>query len=745
MSSVEKPAGLSSPAVAGGKTERTTRALQARFLELVEKVRQTRPAGDIDLLRRSFEFAAEQHRAQLRKSGDPYLSHPLEVAHILADMKLDITTLCAALLHDVVEDTRIPSARIVERFGPDIARLVEGVTKISRLDLLAPEARQAENVRKMLLAMVNDVRVVVVKLADRLHNMRTLGFLTAEKQQRIARETLDIYAPIAHRLGMGLIRGELEDLAFSYLEPEAYQELQKTVVSKRKEFEVFLKDLQDTIRVRLEENGIAAQVDGRVKRLYSIHQKSLRQHRTIDQIYDLLAVRVTTDTIRNCYAALGVIHQVWRPVPGRFKDYIAMPRPNLYQSLHTTVIHAGQTFEVQIRTQEMHRISEQGVAAHWRYKDGKDVSDADDQRILWMRQLIEWVKEMQEPSEFMSTLKVDLYPEEVYAFTPKGKVLALPRGATPVDFAYAVHTEVGNQCIGAKVNGQIVPLRHRLSNGDVVEVLTQKGHVPSRDWLNFVRTSRARSKIRHHINFIERGQATEVGRHLLEREARQAGRSLKKIPEAELLRVASEYGCAKLDDLYADLGYGKFSARQILSNALGEPLKEKAGQAEEAPARLVSTVKRMLRVGEATLQVGGQDDLMVFRAKCCNPIPGDDIVGYVTRGRGVAVHAKSCPNVQNLLYQVERRIDVEWGGAAGSIYPVNLQIRAQDRPGMLADITSVISETGSNIRTLESHPDNLHARIDLTLEITDRKHLERIMSNIRKISGIFGVERLYKV
>jgi GTP pyrophosphokinase len=742
MSSLEKPAVLAS--LVGSKTERTTRALQARFLELVEKVRQTRPASDIDLLRRSFEFAAEQHRAQLRKSGEPYLSHPLEVAHILADMKLDITTLCAALLHDVVEDTRIPSSRLVERFGPDIARLVEGVTKINRLDLLAPEARQAENVRKMLLAMVNDVRVVVVKLADRLHNMRTLGFLNAEKQQRIARETLDIYAPIAHRLGMGLIRGELEDLAFSYLEPEAYQELQKTVVSKRKEFETFLVELQDTVRKRLQENGISAEVEGRVKRLYSIHQKSLRQHRTIDQIYDLLAVRVITDTIRNCYAALGVIHQVWRPVPGRFKDYIAMPRPNLYQSLHTTVIHAGQTFEVQIRTSEMHRIAEQGVAAHWRYKDGKDVSDADDQRILWMRQLIEWVKEMQEPSEFMSTLKVDLYPEEVYAFTPKGKVLALPRGATPVDFAYAVHTEVGNQCIGAKVNGQIVPLRHRLTNGDVVEVLTQKGHAPSRDWLNFVRTSRARSKIRHHINFIERSQATEVGRRLLEREARQAGRSLKKIPEADLLRVAAEHGCAKLEDLLADLGYGKLSARQILSGALGEPIAEKPEQAEEVP-KIVSTVKRMLRVGEGTLQVGGQDDLMIFRAKCCNPIPGDDIVGYVTRGRGVAVHSKACPNVENLLYQVERKIDVEWGGAAGSVYPVNLMIRAQDRPGMLADITSVISETGSNIRTLGSHPDNLHARIDLTLEITDRKHLERIISNIRKISGVFGVERLYKI
>src|SRR3984893_1503777 len=592
--------------------------------------------------------------------------------------------------------------------------------------------------------MVTDVRAVVQQ-GDRLHNMRTLSFLSPEKQQRIARETLDIYSPIAHRLGMGLIRGELEDITFSYLEPEAYEELQNTVVAKRKEFETFLADLKDTIRKRLDENGIAAEVEGRVKRLYSIHQKSLRQHRTIDQIYDLLAVRVINDTIRICYAALEVIHQVWRPVPGRFKDYIAMPRPNLYKSLHTAVIHAGQTFEVQIRTSEMHRIAEQGVAAHWRYKDGRDVSDADDQRILWMRQLIEWVKEMQEPSEFMSTLKVDLYPEEVYAFTPKGKVLALPRGATPVDFAYAVHTEVGNQCIGAKVNGQIVPLRHGLSNGDVVEVLTQKGHVPSRDWLNFVRTSRARSKIRHHINSIERSQATEVGRRLLEREARQVGRSLKKIPEADLLRVASEYGCAKLEDLCADLGYGKFSARQILSNALGEPLGEKPEQAEEPAARLVSTVKRMLRVGEATLQVGGHDDLMVFRAKCCNPIPRDDIVGYVPRGRGVAFHAMSCPNVQNLLYQVERRIDVEWGGAAGSIYPVNLLIRAQDRPGMLADITSVISDTGSNISTLASHPDNLHAGIDLPLEITARKHLEHIMTNIRKIPGVFGVERLYKV
>ena len=705
-------------------------------------MRQSRPAGDVELLSRAYEFAAEQHQSQLRQSGDPFLSHPLEVAHILADMKLDVTTLCAALLHDVVEDTRMPLETIAQRFGEDTARLVEGVTKISRLDLLAPEARQAENVRKVLLAMVNDVRVVLVKLGDRLHNMRTLGFLPSEKQERIARETLDIYAPIAHRLGMGLIRGELEDLAFSYLEPSSYLELQKKVTTRTKALEKFLHDVQEDLRSKLVENSIPAQVEGRIKRLYSIHQKIQRQQRTLDQIYDLLALRVITDTVRSCYGALGVIHQIWHPVPGRFKDYIAMPRPNLYQSLHTTVIHAGQSFEMQIRTQEMHRIAEQGVAAHWKYKDGTEVSEADDQRIVWMRQLIEWVQEMQEPSEFLSTLKVDLYPVEVYAFTPKGRVLALPRGATPIDFAYAIHTEVGHQCVGAKVNGQIVPLRYHLSNGDVVEILTQKGHAPSRDWLNFVCTSRARSRIRHWINLHERTQATEVGRRLLEREARQLGVSLKKIPEADLLRVASEYGCAKVEDLHAGLGYGKYSARQILSKATGQALVEKT---EEKPQKLVSTVKRMLGIRDAAVLVRGHDDLMVYRAKCCNPIPGDEIIGYVTRGRGVAVHNTACPNVQNLLYQSERRISVEWSGSAQTTFPVSLLIRTENRPGMLADITGVISGAGSNIQMLESRPDKLHARIDVSLEINDRKQLERILANIKKISGVFGVERLYRV
>src|SRR5271170_1688839 len=720
------------------------RTLDLRFVELMDKMRKNRAGDDIELLRRAYDFAADRHADQTRASGEPYLSHPLEVAHILADMKFDATTLCAALLHDVVEDTKVPLDRLSEMFGPEGARLVEGTTKISRLDFLAPEARQAENVRKMILAMVNDVRVVMIKLADRLHNMRTLQFLEPERQQRIARETIDIYAPIANRLGMGLIRGELEDLAFSYLEAAAYIELQKRVASKQKVYDRFLTDVQKSIREKMVASGIPAEVEGRVKRLFSLHLKIESQQRSLDQVYDLLAVRVITDNVKNCYAALGVVHQIWRPVPGRFKDYIAMPRPNLYQSLHTTVIHAGQPFEVQIRTQEMHRIADQGVAAHWKYKDGPAGSPADDQRIIWMRQLIEWVQEMQEPSEFLSTLRVDLYPEEVYTFTPKGRVVVLPRGATPVDFAYAVHTEVGHQCAGAKVNGQIVPLRHHIANGDVVEVMTQKGHSPSRDWLGFVETSRARSKIKHWINLHEREEATEVGRRLFEREARQAGISLKQITDESLTKVAAEYGCGRIDDLYAELGYGKWSARQVLTKATGQAPAEQPTEQKPQP-KLVSTFKRMLGMNDNAIVVRGHDDLMVFRSKCCNPIPGDDIVGYITRGRGIAVHSNACPNVQKLLYEAERRIPVEWGSSTDAMFSVRLRIRTEDRPGMLADITTVISDAGANIRTFESGGEDLHARVEVALDIQNRKQLERILTSIKKIPGIFGIERLYNI
>ena len=731
MSSEPKPISLSD-----------RRVLDLRFIELLDKVRQIRPTEDLDLLRRAYDFAALQHAEQRRESGEPYLSHPLAVAHLLADMRLDVPTLAAALLHDVVEDTKIPIAQIAEQFGAEVARLVEGATKINRLDLLAPEVRQAENVRKMLLAMVNDVRVVLIKLADRLHNMRTLGYLPPERQQRIALETLGIYAPIAHRLGMGAMRGELEDLAFSYIERDAYLDLQRRVESKRRFYEKFLGEVQDQIRKRLVESGIPAEVEGRIKRLYSIHQKIQRQQRTLDQIYDLLAVRVVTDSVRNCYAALGVIHQIWPPVPGRFKDYIAMPRPNLYQSLHSTVIRGGQPFEVQIRTQEMHRIAEHGVCAHWRYKEGSGrAADSDDRRIAWLRQLIEWVQDMEEPSEFLSTLRVDLYPEEVYTFTPKGHVIVLPRGSTPVDFAYAIHTEVGNQCVGAKVNAQIVPLRHPLSNGDVIEILTQKGHGPSRDWLTFVHTSRARSKIRQWIHLQESLRAMEVGRRLLEKEAREHGLSLKKL-ESSFARVASEHGCATIDDLYSGVGFGKFAARQLLAQAAGEPLAEKPPA--ETP-RLASAVKRILGMHEPAILVRGQDDVLVYRANCCNPIPGDDIVGYITRGRGVAVHHAGCPNVQNLLYETERRIAVEWAPKSGGTYSVRLRVYTEDKPGILAAITSAISEADVNIRSLESTSDDLRARIEILLDLADHRQLDRILAAIRRVPGIFDVERVYNV
>jgi GTP diphosphokinase / guanosine-3',5'-bis(diphosphate) 3'-diphosphatase len=723
--------------------DRTERQINARLEELLEKLRVNRPSEDPWTVRRAYEIAAERHRDQFRSSGDPYITHLLEVAHILADMKLDATTLAAALLHDVIEDTEFPLSRLEERFGGEVARLVEGVTKIGRLNMMAPEARQAENVRKMLLAMVNDVRVVMVKLADRLHNMRTLEFLEPVKQQRIARETMDIYAPIAHRLGMALIKGELEDLSFRFLEPDAYFALQKEVVEKAPLHKRFLEEVQNTIRTRLVENSIPAELEARVKGLYSLHRKITRQERTLEQVYDLLAVRVITDSERNCYAALGVVHHIWRPVPGRFKDYIAMPRPNLYQSLHTTVIHGGQPFEVQIRTQDMHRIAEQGVAAHWKYKDGKAVSSDDDQRIAWMRQLIEWSQELQEPGEFLTTLKVDLGPVEVYAFTPKGRVLELPKGATPVDFAYSVHTEVGHQCVGAKVNGQMVSLRHEIVSGDVVEILTQKGHKPSRDWLSFVKSSHAKSKIRHFINTQEREEATEMGKRLLENESRNFPKGLKKIPQEDLQKLSAEYGLSRVEDLFAAVGFGKYSARQVLSRYFGEPSKEAEKPETDTQPTLVKTVKRMLGFGEAPLIVKGHDDLLVFRAKCCNPIPGDDIVGYVTRGRGVAVHTRTCPNVQNLLYQTERRIAVEWGGEGSSTFPVDLLVRAKDRPGLLAEITAVISGAGSNIRSLESRPDRQNARVDVSLEITDKRQLESILSSIRRVNGVYGVERIY--
>src|SRR6476660_3075638 len=547
-----------------------------RLEQILDKVEKHHPGDNLDLIRRAYIFSAKEHKGQVRASGEPYLTHPLEVANILAEMKMDATTVSVGLLHDVVEDTLVSLADVEQMFGADVAHIVDGVTKISQILFTSKEEKQAENFRKMLLAMTDDIRVIMVKFADRLHNMRTLAYLPADRREAIARETMDIYAPLANRLGMGKIRGELEDLSFSYLDPKAYQELKDIVEKNRRKHQAFLAEVTKIVEDKMKETGIPCSTDSRLKRLYSIYLKLKKQRITIDQVYDLLALRIITDNVKNCYAALGVIHNTWRPVPGRIKDFIAMPRPNMYQSLHTSVIAGGQPFEVQIRTAEMHRIAEEGIAAHWKYKDGKLVADdREDQRVSWLRHLVEWQQEMKDPADFLSTLKIDLYPEEVYTFTPKGKVVTLPRDATPIDFAYAIHTEVGHSCVGSKINGRMTPLRTKLRNGDIVEIVTQLGHKPSRDWLSFVKTSRARNKIRHWLTEQESEKAIELGRKMLDKEARKYKQNAKDLLASEkLTELLSEYGSSKVEDLLSAIGYGKISAKQIISRLSPDGLKE---------------------------------------------------------------------------------------------------------------------------------------------------------------------------
>jgi GTP diphosphokinase / guanosine-3',5'-bis(diphosphate) 3'-diphosphatase len=713
------------------------------YRELEAKIREYRPKDDLTAVLKAFHFAARFHEGQSRDSGEPYMVHPVMVAHILADMRMDLAGIQTGLLHDVVEDTSVTVEQVRKEFGDEVARCVDGLTKLSKLDIFGAEERQAESFRKMLLAMVEDIRVIMVKLADRIHNMRTLGYVSRERRERIARETIEIYAPIAHRLGMGKIRGELEDLAFQHLEPEAYTEILAAIESKRHSNEEFLNEIRQTVEAELRREGIPARVEGRVKRPYSVFQKLRRQKITVDQVYDLMALRIVTDSVKNCYAGLGVIHNHWRPIPGRIKDFIAIPRPNLYQSLHTSVVGPhGQTFEVQIRTDEMHRIAEEGIAAHWKYKEGRKGPAADDQRIAWLRHLVEWQRDMQDPGEFMSTLKVDLYPEEVYCFTPRGKVVVLPRDATPIDFAYAIHSDVGNSCVGAKVNGRIVPLRSSLRNGDIVEIMTQAGHDPSKDWLAFVKTSRARNKIKHVINATERVKAIDIGQKYLEKEARRLGVSLGKIAKADLEACAADYGYSKMEDLYAALGYGRFSARQVLTKLAPGVVKDEPEP--QAPA-IPSNAPGRPNDPDAVIKVSGIDDLLVYRAKCCNPIKGEAIVGYITRGKGVAVHSKMCTNVQNLMYDVKRKIDVEWARAVEEAFPVKIVIHTDDRPGMLNQLTSVLSDENANIRSLEAKTEVDHdgGIVEMTVDIRDKKQLEKLVSAMRRISGVRDVERLF--
>jgi len=711
------------------------------------KIHEYRPKEDLAALEKAFRFARQWHEGQMRSSGEPYMMHPLKVSHILADMRMDQVAMETGLLHDVVEDTSVTLDQVRKEFGDEVARCVDGVTKLSKLDFYSAEDRQAESFRKMLLAMVEDIRVMMVKLADRLHNMRTLGYLNAERRERIARETIEIYAPIAHRLGMGKIRGELEDLSFQFLEPDAYREIVASMESRRHANEEFLAEIKQTVEAELRREGIPAHMDARIKRPYSVFLKLRRQKIAIDQVYDIMALRIITDSVKNCYAALGVIHNKWRPIPGRIKDFIAIPRPNLYQSLHTSVVGPhGQTFEVQIRTDEMHRIAEEGIAAHWKYKEGRKGPAADDQRIAWLRHLVEWQRDMQDPGEFMSTLKVDLYPEEVYTFTPRGKVIVLPREATPIDFAYAIHSDVGSTCVGAKVNGRIVPLRSALRNGDVVEIMTQAGHQPSKDWLAFVKTARARNKIKHLINASERIKAIDIGQKYLDKEARRLGVQLGKVSRSDLDRVAGEYGYSKIEDLYAGLGYGRFSARQVLSKVAPDTVKEEEeDNRPAAPTDVVTPVTPGQRKADAdaVIKVRGVDDLLVYRAKCCNPIRGEAIVGYVTRGKGVAVHSKACHNVQSLMYDVERKIEVEWARSTEDAFPVRIVVHTDDRPGMLNQPTSVLSDENTNIRSLEAKTeiDRDGAIVEMTVDVRDKKQLEKLVAAMRRISGVRDVER----
>ena len=717
-----------------------------RFEDLLEKVRAYSPDADVELLRRAYVFSAFEHRGQVRHSGEPYLIHPLAVADFLADMKLDAVAVAAGLLHDVVEDTLTTIDRIRELFGPEVAHVVEGVTKISAIRFSSSEERQAENFRKMLLAMVDDIRVILVKLADRLHNMRTLNHLPEDKRVAVAQETRDIYAPIANRLGMSKVKNELEELSFRYLEPQAYEALRSKVDARRRATEGLIEQLRLTIVAKLNESAVPfIEIDGRIKRLWSISQKLKKQRIELDQVYDFIALRIITSSVKDCYGALGIIHQTWSPVPGRIKDFIAMPRPNGYQSLHTSVISEhGMPFEVQIRTLEMHRMAEEGVAAHWKYKEGRVGDHKDERYFQWMRQLLEYQQEVRDPQEFIQNLKVELYPEEVYTFTPKGQVKSLPRGATPIDFAYSIHTDVGHQCVGARVNGKMVPLRARLKNGDIVEIITQSGHKPSRDWLNFVVTSHARYKIKHLIRLEERARALDLGRKVFEKELRRFDIPQKGLLESELFSKAlSDAGVKTAEDLFALIGYGTLSARQLLGKLVpADRLREKPPD-----GMVTAAVKRAFGAGEEKIKVRGSDDVLVFRAKCCNPIRGEKIVGYITRGKGVSVHSATCPNVVNLLYDPERKIEVEWdkssGAEAAAPYNVKLTMEVEDRKGVLAAVSAKIADINTNIKNMEARTgdENQHARIDVTVEISDVQHLDRVIKSLRSVHGVLDVER----
>ncbi|MEM6456564.1 MAG: bifunctional (p)ppGpp synthetase/guanosine-3',5'-bis(diphosphate) 3'-pyrophosphohydrolase [Acidobacteriota bacterium] len=700
-----------------------------------------------DVLSEVYAFTERMHRDQTRRSGEPYITHPVYVAYLLADLKFDATSVAVGLLHDVLEDTLTTKESLAESFGGDVAELVDGVTKIGRQAYVKRDEAQAETFRKMILASARDIRVITVKLADRLHNMMTLEHMAPEKRRRISRETLEIYAPIARRLGMARVQGDLEDLAFFFLYPHQYAELDEKVREKLRVSKDAIDRIHGILRKRLGAAGIDAEISYRVKRPYSIFRKLHRQDIDLDQLYDYLAFRIITADLKDTYAAFGIVHQTWRPLPGRFKDYIAMPKPNLYQSLHTTVLGDGQPFEVQIRTREMDAVAEEGIAAHWRYKEGKGGGvngGGGDTGILWLRQLLEWQQEVQDPRTFLHQLKIDLYPEEVYVFTPRGEVYSFPRGATPLDFAYRIHTDLGHQCSGARVNGRLVPLKTKLQNGDMVEIMSSPSRRPSRDWLSHVATSRARSKIRHWLNQQQKREAEGIGKRLLEKELRRLRLSLRRVVESDdMASYLQAEGLARIEDLYQRLGYGKIAVRQVIDRLTGDDAEGRvAKQAASGPIRRV--VERLLAPSASgPITVKGENDLMASLAKCCNPVPGEAIIGYITRGRGVSIHASDCPNVRNLMYDPERIIEVEWAKESEeSVYAVGLSVHTQDHPGILARLTEVIAKEQGNIKLCKATTvETGHGLIEFVLEVRNHGHLNKIRASMQTVSGVIDVQR----
>jgi len=711
--------------------------------QLMEQVVAYHPEADTGLIRRAYEYSVKAHEGQMRQAGGPYVQHPLAVAGILTFLKLDVQAIAAGLLHDTLEDTVATQEELEQEFGADVARLVEGVTKIGQIPFKTYEEKQAENFRKMVLSMADDIRVVFIKLADRLHNMQTLEALSGEKGKKIAQETMEIYAPLANRLGMSWIKQELEDLGFQYLQPEAYSLLKLRLAKRDDERQAYMQSLIHRAQQALGEAGLSGQIDGRPKHLFSIYQKMERRAVSFDEIYDLTAIRIVTDSKMNCYAVLGLIHSMWPPVPGRFKDYVATPRSNLYQSLHTTVVGPqGEYVEVQIRTAEMHRINEYGVAAHWLYKEPGKTRGRDEEVFSWLRQFVEWHKDLSDNRQFMDSVKLDLFHDVVFVFTPKGEVREVPVGSTPLDLAYSIHTEIGDHCVGAKINGKLVPLRHQLHSGDMVEILTSPSQVPHRGWLKFVRTSKAKTKIKHWFKVEEQKRALELGRHLLEQEFRRQHLPVAQSLQSEqLVSLAKVKSCETVEELIRLVGFGRFAPDQIVGS-----FKEESEQPSSMPAQsgLLRTHLKVPGVlQDGAVKFGGTKDVLMQLSKCCKPVPGEPIRGYITRGRGLTIHAVDCPNFQSLEWDHNRLVDVEWDADVEGPHSVDVSVLTLDRPGMLAKVSSGISQCQANITKAEiSTREDQKAVLDFVIEVKNTAHLELILHEIQRVEGILSAKRV---